>query len=448
MKYIIGLVAMLLPILSGAQATPVKPLGIGDPLPPELWAMPVPGITDQQKEASITLSDYRGKVIILDFWATWCSPCVKGLPKLSAFQQSYKNDIKIIPVSHEQKAVVKNFFQKLPALQLPSVFNDTMLVKYFPHRLLPHCVIIGKDGKLAAITTSEDLTSGQLSDLVQNRAATFTAKIDKVSFSWEKPLLFNNNGGDENDILYHSVLTRFVDGINGITMPTKINDSIVGFKLTDQPVTVLYLHAFNKPEYYYKSRVYFEGIADTEKFIKDLPTRADSLKWDRENTFCYELIAPGLSDGERRQIMIKELDNAFKGLLGITCSMGQRQTNCLVLRLAGKTNRLRSDGRYAEGSITSNRVEKVSQYRNIQLKHLLPGLEDMAHMPVIDETGFTGHFDMDIPMEVKAAYAKTKDISLLQKLLARYGLKIEPAVCETEMLVISPANSLYSNSKK
>lgn len=437
MKFIIGVMAMLLPLLSMAQSPPIKPLAIGEPLPPELWAMPVPGITDQQKEASITLSDYRGKVIILDFWATWCTPCVKGLPKLTAFQQLYKNDIKIIPVSHEGKAVVKNFFQKRPALQLPSVFNDTTLVKYFPHRLLPHCVIIGKDGKLIATTTSEDLTAGQLSDLVQNKPATFAVKMDKVSFSWEKPLLFDNNGGDVNDILFHSVLTRFVEGINGITMPTKINDSIVGFKLTDQPVTVLYLHAFNKPEYYYKSRVYFEGIADTEKYIKDFPTRADSLKWDRDNTFCYELIAPGLTDAERRQIMIKELDNAFKGLLGITCSMVQRQTKCLVLRLTGKMDRLRSDGRYTEGSITSNRVEKISQYRNIQLKHLLPGLEDMAHMPVIDETGFTDHFDMDIPNEVKAAYAKTKDIYLLQKLLDKYGLKIEPSVCETEMLVIS-----------
>ena len=46
----------------------------------------------------ISLSDYRGKVVILDFWATWCPPCRKGIPDLIELQKEYKGDIVIIGI--------------------------------------------------------------------------------------------------------------------------------------------------------------------------------------------------------------------------------------------------------------------------------------------------------------------------------------------------------------
>ena len=45
---------------------------------------------------TIKLSDYKGKVVIIDFWATWCPPCRKGIPDLISIQNDYKNDVVII----------------------------------------------------------------------------------------------------------------------------------------------------------------------------------------------------------------------------------------------------------------------------------------------------------------------------------------------------------------
>jgi cytochrome c biogenesis protein CcmG/thiol:disulfide interchange protein DsbE len=50
-----------------------------------------PNFTVQDSDRKLTLSDYRGKVVVLNFWATWCPPCVEEMPSLIQMQQRLKN---------------------------------------------------------------------------------------------------------------------------------------------------------------------------------------------------------------------------------------------------------------------------------------------------------------------------------------------------------------------
>jgi thiol-disulfide isomerase/thioredoxin len=55
------------------------------------------------KQTNVSLSALQGKVILLDFWATWCEPCIKGMPHLEELQQTYKNKLQIITLTSENK---------------------------------------------------------------------------------------------------------------------------------------------------------------------------------------------------------------------------------------------------------------------------------------------------------------------------------------------------------
>src|SRR5690606_24297636 len=77
----------------------VKPLQIGDTIPEELWHLPLQVVNHPDGKDTITQNDYRDKLIILDFWATWCAPCVKELPDLLRLEDSLT--CKVVALSDE-----------------------------------------------------------------------------------------------------------------------------------------------------------------------------------------------------------------------------------------------------------------------------------------------------------------------------------------------------------
>ncbi len=58
---------------------------------PRLIGKPAPQFTVQDSDRKVTLSDFKGKVLVLNFWATWCPPCVEEMPSLIAMQQQMRD---------------------------------------------------------------------------------------------------------------------------------------------------------------------------------------------------------------------------------------------------------------------------------------------------------------------------------------------------------------------
>jgi len=99
----------------------------------------------------IDLKDYIGKIVILNFWATWCAPCKKEMPSLDKLYQNLKfNNLIIFAINIEQPnpEKTKKFFSNLYIEKLNIFFDKNLnFVKYFKLRGVPTTILINKDGE-------------------------------------------------------------------------------------------------------------------------------------------------------------------------------------------------------------------------------------------------------------------------------------------------------------
>ena len=102
------------------------------------------------KNKKITLNDYHSKLIIINFWATWCAPCKKEMPHLSQLKllKEFEN-IEIIPINiaDEELKKCKKFFEDLNINNLEIFYGPSInLAKVFKLRGVPTTIIIDKEG--------------------------------------------------------------------------------------------------------------------------------------------------------------------------------------------------------------------------------------------------------------------------------------------------------------
>jgi thiol-disulfide isomerase/thioredoxin len=167
MKQLILCLALLCPLLqSCAQSQPkgAKPLTVGDTIPhiilTDVVNFPV---------SKIQLSSYKGKLLILDFWATWCNSCVRNFPKLDTLQRRFSKQLQFVLINHlphtnNTNRQVTDFFKQHKAVvrqlrRIPVCTDTSAIIKQlFPHTFIPHYVWISPAGTILAITNSEAVT--------------------------------------------------------------------------------------------------------------------------------------------------------------------------------------------------------------------------------------------------------------------------------------------------
>ena len=98
----------------------------------------------------VNLNDYKGNLVLLNFWATWCAPCKEEMPSLDLLQVNEDLDnLKIFPINVGQDNLEKSlsFFKNLKIKNLKIYFDETMSnAKKFSLRGLPTTILLNKDG--------------------------------------------------------------------------------------------------------------------------------------------------------------------------------------------------------------------------------------------------------------------------------------------------------------
>ena len=102
-------------------------------------------------EKFVKLSDYKGKLVIINFWATWCAPCKEEMPSLDVLKDNPNfNNLEIFPINVGKDDLNKSyeFFKDLNIKNLDIYFdNKTTLAKDFSLRGVPTTLLFNKEGK-------------------------------------------------------------------------------------------------------------------------------------------------------------------------------------------------------------------------------------------------------------------------------------------------------------
>jgi thiol-disulfide isomerase/thioredoxin len=105
------------------------------------------------------MAPYRGKVLLVNLWATWCAPCIKELPSLGALQQELGGDqfqVVTIAVDERDPAKIEPFLAQHGAGNLPVLIDrDRTLEKVAQVSALPTSLLVDRDGKVKALVAGD-----------------------------------------------------------------------------------------------------------------------------------------------------------------------------------------------------------------------------------------------------------------------------------------------------
>lgn len=402
-----------------------KSLKIGDSLPESFWTTPLQIVNHPQK--TIDFSEDKNKLILIDFWSTWCSACLMSLPKIEALQQKFGNKVKILPVSNQDKAALEKFFSSPNGKKfksMMSIYEDKKLHELFPHAGVPFIIWI-KEGKLLNSTDAGQLTEQTINEELNGDKSSLQTIIQ---MDRARPLMLSEDYERQKNVqlLNYSFFAKgqIPDiGAGGTYRKTALG-KIHGRQFTNLPLWDMY-YAIGYELFRQQDKTSFTEkrmIIEVKEPAQLMPIEKADGSNDGANLYNYEFIIPEKKTDSLYNYMQEDL-NRYSGY---TVTLEKRPVKCLVLVRTTTKDKLATKG----GEKRSTFPRTPSILRNVPLKNMVNMLN--GEIPIkelfIDETGYTGNVDLEV--------SGVKDIGTLKKELQRYDLDLIPEERQVLMMVI------------
>lgn len=340
----------------------------------------------------------KGKVVVLEFWATWCTPCVAGIPHLNQLAAELSGQrVVFIAITDDSEARLRSFLKATPIKTWIGIDPERTNWSSFNIHGIPSTVIVDADGRLVAATTPDNLTPEVLRDVIAGKAVKLPPLETRDS----------NLEWDQDEI-------EWKDGVSPIS------------EVIIKPISTANGGAWPRPEGNYLTA---DGVA--LKGLVPLAYQTDyfHLDWRIPESDQFYRVAVRVPKG-REQQLLPLFQSTLAATFGLKVHWQQEEQDVYVLRIP-------ENGKLRLTSATPDEkpLFYVVRGQASAKRHPLAKLSDflcnfVVHAPVVDETGLTGEYDWDLP------YQPLQPNVALQALKDNLGLELVKARRSIKMLVV------------
>ncbi|MDQ6763263.1 MAG: TlpA family protein disulfide reductase [Bacteroidota bacterium] len=429
------------------QALELKPLMKGQLVPNLPLVLHVADST-----TSVNLYDLNKKLILFDFWGTYCSSCIAQMAHLQELQEKFGNNVQIILVTTNSKKEVDNLFRRLKGhiseeiinawQHLPFVVEDSSLLGLFPHDGLPSHVWIDSVKTLRGIAYSNSTTDKNIQAFLDGKKI----KLDEMGLAGldsSNPLSWING---ENEFinyikcysLFFSRLEHAGGGDGEVTaLIDSISNKIIGLSCVNMRITDLYkltwFHYKNPNIGIPDNKILLE-VKNRDKFY--IPRKSSEyFDWADSSLFCYALKVLPKNADEIYNSMRQDLDCYFH----YTSKIENRRIKCLTLKRISSIDKIMARGIKSKNELIVDSEGTYLKLQNQSMRYLFLQLQSVVNYnypftPFFNETNYQNNIDINLSWSENI---ETISIFELRKHLRKYGLDLVEEYKVLKMLVIS-----------
>lgn len=403
MKKLLTAALVLFGLKAGAQNYILKP---GDRFP-DLTLAPV--INAPVKE--VNLNRYPSKkIFIINFWGTWCSPCIPEMDALAKLQSKYQRQVQVIGLSNEPLGRLQKYLAKKPSGIWLATDTTELLYQMLNLAHVGESIVIDSKHLIVALLET---------DSVNNKLIDRLLKGEKVRSNGEIQHKLNNTGKDPFGV--DSLLA------SNFTIRGYMQDQQAMGRVPNQGVfahrrvtyfniglLTLYKAAYNITS---QKQVVFEGNAK----------KYDNYQ-DKNLSYCFDLLVKPEQKDSLYMIMQQKLQQS----LPVKARIVLRDTDVYILKLKEEGKVLISPSKLTgltygfNGTGFDGKGVTLADFSNIYLSNEFP-------LPVLDETGLAGRYDIKTNVEMRTKEGILKSIDDI-------GFKVEKTRRKLRIMVLYTEN--------
>jgi uncharacterized protein (TIGR03435 family) len=363
---------------------------IGDDAP----ALNLNKILEANENSAVSLKDLKGKVVVLEFWATWCVPCIPALNHFNELSEKFKGKpVRFISITDEDESKIAQFVKTQPIRTWIGFDPTRAAFDAYLANGIPHTVVVDRNGRIAAITNPENVMETVLNDLLTGKAVTLPLKESIADdLDWDR-------AAKSTQILTQVIIKPSNASTGGVKTQR-------GHVTADGAVLMNLIHAAYQ--------------TSTVRVVNNLP--------ESSQTYRVSVIVPPGQEDTLYPLFQQALTTTF----GINVRREMRETEVIVLTVPpGKVSKLQPSQAKEQGPAMVTR----GQIRAIKwpIRALVESLENILGRPVIDKTGLAGEYDWELP------YSRVDKTVLLNAVREKLGLEITEMKQPIEMLIVDSA---------